>query len=95
MDKCICNSCINLKPEIGEDGDVSDYVCKFGWPDEGCSECAGDECSVVCSNYISDEAEPEATVCHCAACGKELEMVTGDQTEGEVYCLDCYLKNNL
>lgn len=92
MDKCICNNCINLKPVIGEDGAVTEYVCEFGWPDESCEECSGDECNVVCSNYKPDGEEAGVKICRCSSCGKELQMSAGDESEGEIFCLDCYLK---
>lgn len=92
MDNCICSSCKNLKPVIDDEGQVNDYICEFGFPDESCNECAGEDCSIECKSYKPDVEEPEVKLCCCSACGKELKTVSDNESEGEVFCFDCYLK---
>jgi hypothetical protein len=91
MDKCICNNCNNLKSVI-EDGKASEYSCEFGFPSDSCNECDEEACSETCSNYMVDKEEVELRKVNCKVCGKQLEKVMDEDIDGEVYCIECYLK---
>lgn len=94
MSECICSSCKNLKGIIGEQGEVEEYECKFGFPSNKCEECEGEECSETCSNYLSDEAEDIKVTVNCKGCGKAIEKVFSDGgNNDEVFCINCYLSN--
>lgn len=94
MKECICSTCRNLKGMIGENGSVEEYVCEFGYPsEEACCECETEECDLTCSHYLCDEEQTETRILFCKACGKELRQVCSDVEEGDVFCMDCYLKN--
>lgn len=91
MRECICSSCANLKGVIEENGSMEKYECEFGFPSEDCLECVNDQCEAECGNYISDEEERIA-ILKCSGCGRELKQYGDDQEDGEVYCVDCYMK---
>lgn len=93
MAECICSSCKNLKGIVDDNGEVNNYECQYGYPSESCGDCDTAECDITCENYISDEQEDTAAVIRCEGCGRELTQVCGDNGEGSVYCMDCYLKN--
>ena len=91
MDKCVCNSCNNLKSSIKE-GKISEYSCAYGLPSDNCHECYEESCSETCSNYSADNGEEEFITVNCKICGKQLEKVMDEDAEGAVYCIECYLK---
>lgn len=91
MRECICNSCKNLKSIVGENGISEEYECKFGAPSEKCLECEEGMCELTCKNYVSDMEEDEFIIAKCIKCGKELKLVAGNNENGEVYCVTCYL----
>jgi hypothetical protein len=92
MDECICSNCNHLKGVIGENGEVGEYTCKYGFPSEECGECEGSSCDITCQHFAEDEEDRLSTV-KCSKCGKDLSKVAGDDAEGEVYCMECYLNN--
>ena len=94
MKECICSTCANLKGVISEDGNISEYECEFGYPDESCLKCDSAECDLTCSNYISDEEPDVITKIYCSRCNKELTQVSKDREEGQVFCVDCYLNQD-
>ena len=93
MAECICSSCRNLKGIMNEEGAVEEYDCEFGFPSDECFSCETGECGLACSHFLCDDGQEEPKVLKCKACGRELSQVCSDDGEGEVYCLDCYLKN--
>ena len=93
MDVCICNNCNNLKCILSENGISPDYSCEFGFPSENCLECDEETCGETCSNFEADDEKVEIKTVFCKVCGKALEKVLDEETdEGDVYCIDCYLK---
>ena len=93
MGECICNSCRNLKGVVNDQGKVEEYECVHGFPSDACENCTGEECEAACSHYVQDTGEDEEVALRCASCGKELKQVGSGGESGEVYCVDCYLKN--
>jgi hypothetical protein len=96
MRECICSSCKNLKSIIDEkdmdqNGIAEEYECEYGYPSEKCLECEEDQCEVTCDKYMSDSEEEELIISKCVKCGKELKFVSGNNEDGEVYCVTCYL----
>lgn len=92
MSECICNSCYNLKKQINEDTSESEYVCKFGFPSEKCNECEGEECNITeCCHFTEDKENEELKAVFCKGCGKEMMQACEDGSDGEVYCVNCYL----
>jgi hypothetical protein len=96
MSECICSSCKNLKSIIDENdmdknGIAEEYECEYGSPSEKCSDCEEDTCELTCDNYISDCEEEKIIISKCIKCGKELKIVSGNNEDGEVYCVTCYL----
>ena len=94
MSECICSSCRNLKGAVDENGVVEIFECVYGYPSESCKECETGECELTCANYINDEEQAEPVVVHCAVCGRELQQVCGNDEEGSVQCIDCFLKGS-
>lgn len=94
MSECICESCKNLKGIIGESGEISEYECKCGFPSDQCEDCEALECDAVCSSYECIDEEDMPRTVKCMKCGKELTQVVTDETEGEIYCVQCYLSND-
>lgn len=92
MTECICSSCKNLKGVMDENSAVEEYECEFGFPSDECSDCESGECELSCSQYVCDDEQDECRVLKCSACGRKLTQVCGDAEEGEVYCVECYLK---
>jgi hypothetical protein len=92
MDICICNSCDNLKSVLAEDGQVHEYSCEFGFPSENCTDCDEETCNETCLNYMVENEETELKTVYCKVCGKKLEQVLNEETDGDIYCIDCYLK---
>ncbi|MCX7922655.1 MAG: hypothetical protein N3B21_11700 [Clostridia bacterium] len=92
MSDCICNSCKNLKGIVDDNGEINEYACEHGFPSDSCKECEVVECGETCSHYISDELEDTLCKVACKKCGKELEKVADDQTDGDVYCISCYMQ---
>lgn len=91
MNECICNSCNNLKQLIDEETGQTEYVCKYGYPSESCDDCNG-ECDITeCSHYVADTDEIIRKV-FCSGCGTELTQAYDDDSDGEVFCINCYLK---
>lgn len=93
MSECICNSCKNLKGIIDDNGLTEEYECEFGFPSDDCSDCEKNECELTCNHYICDDEQDESRIVKCKGCAKEIEQVSGDDDDGDVYCFDCYLKN--
>lgn len=93
MTQCICSGCTNLKSVLNEQGVIELYECEFGFPSEACENCEEEECDLTCIHYSSDSDKVQPRILKCKGCGRELEQVCRDGEEGEVYCVDCYLKN--
>ncbi|HOM03042.1 MAG TPA: hypothetical protein PLH43_09470 [Acetivibrio sp.] len=96
MAECICNGCRNLKRLIDDEGKET-YECSFGFPSDKCEECDEEECDIVCDNYEEDSDEADYILVTCKDCGRELKKMYNDsnEPEGEVFCIDCYLKRQL
>ncbi len=94
MRECICNSCVNLKEITGENGDVTTFDCIYGYPSETCDICETGECELECSHYDEDGVPNTSIVVHCSVCGKELNQLCGNDEEGEIRCIDCFLKDS-
>lgn len=92
MSECICNTCKNLKGIVNEEGNVEEYHCEFGFPSDSCADCQVEECDVQCDWYVCDDEQENVVVVKCQGCGKELKQVCSDTQEGDVYCLDCFMK---
>lgn len=94
MNKCICEQCANLKPIIDEDsGKVEQYECEFGFPSEDCLDCEKDECDYTCESF-ADREEDKVYFVKCSDCGKELKQHGKNKEEGNVFCMECFFKNN-
>ncbi len=96
MSECICNSCKNLKSIINENdsdenGIAEEYECEYGLPSERCSDCEEEACELTCEHYINEGEEDEFIISKCISCGKELKTASGNNEDGEVYCVTCYL----
>lgn len=91
MDGCICSSCKNLKGILNEEGAIEQYECEYGFPSENCDNCSADDCNEVCARYIADEGQDTEVTINCSGCGKELKQSCDNNSEGEIYCVDCYL----
>lgn len=94
MGECICNSCLNLKSVIQDESEIMEYTCKFGLPSEQCSDCHEEDCNVTCANYKLDREDEELKLVKCKGCGKELEKVFNEDTDGDVFCIKCYLSQD-
>ena len=92
MCECICSSCRNLKGLTDENGAVEIFECVYGYPSEDCNDCESGECELSCDHYISDEVQDEHIMVHCIICGKELHQVCSNDEEGNIQCIDCFLK---
>lgn len=92
MDECICNTCKNLKGVVNDLGAVEDYECEYGFPAEDCSDCPDTGCGLACVNYLQDDGQEEIILLKCKTCGKELKQIGNGGAEGDVYCVDCFLK---
>lgn len=92
MGDCICSGCKNLKRVIDEDSEEEVYKCEFGYPSDRCEECEEEECDITCSRYEEESDEEDFIVVSCKGCGKELKKAYQDADEGDVFCIDCYLK---
>jgi len=92
MGECICNSCRNLQNIIGDEGEVGESACKFGFPSDSCQNCTGGECSESCSHFEADDENAVPQTVKCMNCGKELKKVFNDNDFGDVFCFECYLK---
>jgi hypothetical protein len=93
MNECICSSCKNLKSIIEVESGPDQFECEFGFPSENCEGCEGNECNETCINYINDENE-DTVIIKCKNCGKDLEKTFNDDTDGDVYCVNCYLSES-
>ncbi len=94
MSECICNNCKNLKGQMDESGAIEEYECEFGFPSGECSDCEGDGCELDCVHFSKDDDEDSLVSVNCSLCGRELSQAAADNTKGEIYCIDCYLKHN-
>ncbi|GAE88574.1 hypothetical protein [Acetivibrio straminisolvens] len=96
MVECICSGCRNLKRLIDDDGKET-YECSFGFPSDKCEDCQEEECDIVCNNYEEDSVEADYILVSCKNCGKELKKMynDSDDPEGEIFCVECYLKRQL
>lgn len=92
MSECICNYCRNLKAQMDDNGAVIDFDCSYGFPSVRCEECDGEGCELTCEHFVEDMEEETLVTVNCASCGKELTQSGSDNTEGKVYCIDCFLK---
>ena len=92
MGECVCNSCKNLKRILDEDKEEAQYKCDFGFPSDECEDCIEEECSLTCVNYQEDGDDDTFIVTNCKGCGREIKQVYKDNFEGDVFCVDCYLK---
>jgi len=93
MSECICNECKNLKSVIDENGKAEEAICQFGYPSDKCNDCNDEECSETCCHYEPDEEKTPFTI-NCKGCGMELKKAFDDGSEGDVFCMECYLNNN-
>jgi hypothetical protein len=92
MKECICSTCVNLLEIVNEQGPTGDFECEHGYPGEQCESCETQECDLECKFYKSeDEAETLVTV-QCKICGKSMQGMAADGDDGDVFCIDCYLK---
>jgi hypothetical protein len=94
MSECICSSCRNLRGIMDEDGAVEIFECAYGFPSESCNTCETGECELTCGGYINDEEQVEPVIVHCSICGRELQQLCGNDEEGRVQCIDCFLKGS-
>ncbi len=79
---------------MDDSGAVTEFDCDFGFPSDECLDCDGEGCDTGCENYLpDDEGGVTSKVC-CSSCGRELEQVCGDGGDGEIFCIDCFLKRN-
>lgn len=92
MGECICTSCKNLRKIIDEDSGEELYECEFGYPSDTCIDCCEGECNLTCRNFEEDTDEEVFILVNCKGCGKEIRKIYKDGNEGEVFCIDCYLK---
>jgi len=93
MGECICESCKNLKSVIDDENGESRFECEFGFPSDECIDCEADGCDLDCDHYEEcDDEEEEPVIVHCSRCGKELKKLMQDDEEGEIMCVDCFLK---
>lgn len=94
MRDCICSSCAHLRDAIGENGPTGETECDFGYPGVGCETCESDQCvyDYECPHWKDADTELEMVTVQCAGCGKALTAPAEDREEGEIYCVDCYLK---
>ena len=79
---------------MDDSGAVSEYECSYGFPSEDCEGCDGDgdDCQLACEHFIIDAEEDMYVTVICSSCGKELTQSGNDNSEGKVYCIDCFLK---
>jgi len=92
MNDCICNNCKNLKQHIDEESNDFEYVCEFGYPSDECMSCEGEQCNVTeCAHYIEDKDDGTLKKVYCKGCGMELQQMYEDESDGDVYCAECYL----
>lgn len=92
MRECICSNCKNLKAVIDGEGKVSSYECVYGYPSESCASCETGECELECIHYVKDEENPVVVTVKCDSCGKDLQQACGNDEEGRILCIDCFLK---
>ena len=92
MGECICNSCKNLKAVVSDEGLQGEYECRFGFPSENCRSCNEEECQETCVHYEADDDEDLFVSVKCSSCGKEMTQSSDNAEEGQVFCIDCYLK---
>ena len=94
MNECICSSCKNLKCDIKGEEEVA-FLCEFGFPSDECEACEVTECDahINCLNYEIDNEEDVLFTVNCKKCGKQLKKAFDDNSEGDIHCLDCYLKD--
>jgi len=70
---------------------VEEYRCEFGFPADKCADCEGEECDLTCIHFIVDEAEDRLVDVYCSACGMKLSQAGNDNSDGKIYCINCYL----
>jgi len=93
MGECICSSCVNLKSVIDDDGEMGEYQCAYGFPSDNCEDCDELRCDAECVHYECDEQNDLPETVSCKGCGKKLEKVFNEDTEGDIFCVECYMKN--
>lgn len=94
MKSCICVGCKNLKSMVDEKSNDENEIteeCEFGFPSEDCIDCEIEGCDLTCEHFESMEGEVLYKTSHCKKCGQELQFVSIDCKEDEVYCVACYL----
>ncbi|MDW7662482.1 MAG: hypothetical protein SCL54_13760 [Bacillota bacterium] len=94
MKVCICNNCKNLKSIIDEKSIDENEVteeCVFGFPSDECIDCELDGCELTCEHFESLDDKAQFKTSRCIKCGQELNFVSIDCEEDEVYCVACYL----
>ncbi|MBE0450879.1 MAG: hypothetical protein IBX70_08535 [Clostridia bacterium] len=94
MTKCVCNSCKNLKSVVDEssmDVNVITEECVFGFPSEDCIVCELEGCELTCEHFQSMDDVAKYKTSRCITCGQELNFVSVDCEDDEVYCVACYL----
>ena len=94
MGECICSGCANLKSILAEDSEEVQYTCVYGFPSEACDTCEAGECSETCEHFSPEPEEDQPRTVKCKGCGKELQKVFNENTEGDVFCINCYLETN-
>ena len=93
MEECICNNCKNLKGIIDETGAINQFECEHGFPSENCSDCEDETiCEITCDFYINEDEVSQPVTLKCMTCGKELKQVCSNSEEGNVQCIECFLK---
>ncbi len=94
MNECICSTCKNLKSVIDENENEDNGItetCEFGFPSEACITCEADHCELSCAHYEKEIESECVKTSKCSKCGIELNHISKDQENGEIFCLTCYL----
>ena len=95
MRECICSTCANLREVLGEEGPTGESECVHGYPGANCEICETGECELECADYLDEDLEQATVTVQCSVCGKDMQADATDEEDGEVFCVDCYLKRPL
>ena len=95
MRECICSTCANLRDILGDEGPTGESECVHGYPDVACETCETGECEWECIHYVDGDSEPGTVTVQCSLCGKDMLADATDEEDGQIFCVDCYLKRPL